>query len=26
LKDIPYTELVEQMETLLGKAGVYKTP
>ena len=26
LKDIPYSELSEQMDTLLQKAGVYKTP
>jgi ribonuclease P protein component len=26
LKDIPYSELAGQMDTLLEKAGVYKTP
>ena len=26
LKDIPYTELSAQLDTLLHKAGVYKTP
>jgi ribonuclease P protein component len=26
LRDIPYSELSDQMEVLLSKAGVYKTP